>query len=459
MIRSIVWLLILYILTLCACGGGGGGSDSSSKISGTAAAGYPLAGTVTLKDSAGNQRQSTINASGNFSIDVSGFTPPFVLFANGTVGARSYQLYSAATSAGTTNITPLTNLIVASAAQVKNPKDVFDNPATYTGKITNVAINKAVSDIKKIFKSLLDAHNVSSMNPLSDAFTVYSAGMDTVLDTLKIDIDPNTGTVSIWNRQTGMPLGSTSVTNIDNATPIKYAPYIYGVGGDGTIKIWWNEIMNATSYNLYWSTTPGVGKANGTKKDNVTGPYELAGLTNGVNYHIVITPVFPTGEGETSNEVSVIADPDGISFITLKKGVGKYTHHASTQLYKITDQDAFKTVWDTYNDIYIVIDNNVNPAPMPEVDFSTDMVIVVAGIEAQSGIEITKITEQDGKLKVGVFYTSTVPEGNGLFTVPATIRTPLHIVKLRKSDLEPEISFGKIVGKIGTHRKRRDKPA
>lgn len=435
MARLTVWAVTVFALALVTCGGGDDGHKVIDLITGTAATGYPLAGTVTLKDSAGNQRQTTISNQGTFSIEVTGLTPPFVLFADGNIGTTNYKLYSAAASAGTVNITPLTNLIVASAAYVKNPKDVFDNPSTYADRITDAALNKAVSDIRRIFKPILDAHNVSNINPLSDNFTVYYAGMDAVLDTLKIDIDTNTGTVSIGNKQTGMPFGSISVTDIDNATPIKYVPYIYGVGGEGKIRVWWQRIMNAESYNLYLSTAPGAGKTNGNKIGDVRSTYEIANLTNGKRYYIVVTPVFSTGEGDESNELSVVAGPEGVGFTTLKKGGGNYL--PDPKLYKITDQATFQAVWDTYNNIYTVVGENIYPAPTPKVDFSTDMVIVVASGSSGFDIEITKIAEEDGKLNVVVFRTSPLP----MEPVVAALSTPLHIVKLRKSDLEPELFF------------------
>jgi len=73
-VSGLVGLLLGAILIISGCGGGGGGSNSSegttpvtppvtplTTLSGTAAAGAPIQGTVNLRDSAGTTRTQTIN--------------------------------------------------------------------------------------------------------------------------------------------------------------------------------------------------------------------------------------------------------------------------------------------------------------------------------------------------------------------------------------------------------------
>ena len=55
--------------------------------------------------------------------------------------------------------------------------------------------------------------------------------------------------------------------------------------GDRQVTIEWSSAAGATSYNLYWSTSPGVTKATGTKISSVTSPYVHSGLTNGTTYY------------------------------------------------------------------------------------------------------------------------------------------------------------------------------
>ena len=72
-----------------------------------------------------------------------------------------------------------------------------------------------------------------------------------------------------------------------------------------TVAVTWDEVDGATSYNIYWSTTAGVTKDNGTKIEEVTSPYEHEGLTYGEAYYYVVTAVNDAGESDVSEEVSV----------------------------------------------------------------------------------------------------------------------------------------------------------
>ena len=137
---------MLLSIVIVACGGGGGGSTpASTTITGTAAAGAPIVGTVTIKDSSTPAKDKfvTIAADGKYTIDVSGLTAPFMLRADGAVGGRTYSLYSAAASAdvnGTINITPLTDLIVANiAGQIAGSYYASGNFSTFTPAALNAA--------------------------------------------------------------------------------------------------------------------------------------------------------------------------------------------------------------------------------------------------------------------------------------------------------------------------------
>ena len=53
-------------------------APKTSTITGVAAVGAPLTGTVTVKDAAGVSKTVGIGANGSYSIDVTGMTAPFV---------------------------------------------------------------------------------------------------------------------------------------------------------------------------------------------------------------------------------------------------------------------------------------------------------------------------------------------------------------------------------------------
>jgi hypothetical protein len=72
------------------------------------------------------------------------------------------------------------------------------------------------------------------------------------------------------------------------------------------IIIAWNAVSGAVSYNIYWSTSPGVTTLNGTKIP-VTNTYTLTLLVTGQKYYFVMTALNAAGESPLSPEVSATA--------------------------------------------------------------------------------------------------------------------------------------------------------
>jgi fibronectin type 3 domain-containing protein len=71
------------------------------------------------------------------------------------------------------------------------------------------------------------------------------------------------------------------------------------------VTLAWDDVPNATSYNIYWSDKPGVSKNNGTKIANVKNPHKIAGLKKGEKYYFVVTAVNASGESKESKELSI----------------------------------------------------------------------------------------------------------------------------------------------------------
>jgi len=70
------------------------------------------------------------------------------------------------------------------------------------------------------------------------------------------------------------------------------------------VTLAWDDVPSATSYNIYWSDTPGVTKKNGTKISNVKNPCKMKGLRKGKKYYFVVTAVNASGESQESDEFS-----------------------------------------------------------------------------------------------------------------------------------------------------------
>lgn len=71
-----------------------------------------------------------------------------------------------------------------------------------------------------------------------------------------------------------------------------------------SLTVQWDEVPGATSYNLYWSTSPGVTALTGTKIAGVLSPDIETGLTGGTSYYYVVTAVIGGIERPESAEVS-----------------------------------------------------------------------------------------------------------------------------------------------------------
>ena len=159
-------------------------------MSGTASEGALITGkTVKLKDANGNSAVDTITdaTTGNYSIDVSNFTAPFLVTVTGSQGTH----ISLAQAAGKANINPITTAVVALAAGNSDVSAIFTNltPMQLTAIKTKYA-NKAAL----LTTSLQAALPVGVK--VDDYFTgtiTVGEGMDVVFDTYQFTIDPATG--------------------------------------------------------------------------------------------------------------------------------------------------------------------------------------------------------------------------------------------------------------------------
>jgi hypothetical protein len=192
---------ILLVVWLQACGSGSNNSSPTATVSGVAATGVAMDGTVTLKDSTGNTRSAVISLpSGAFNMDISGLTPPYFLKATNSSGTLT--LYSVATGSGTFNINPLSNLVVVAAAMsidplAKTPDAAFNNPAnfrTLSAAQIQAATDSVMAKMSPAFKAALAANNVTQVNPLTDSYQIGD-GLDKVFDGFVVTLNSATGEV------------------------------------------------------------------------------------------------------------------------------------------------------------------------------------------------------------------------------------------------------------------------
>lgn len=192
-------------ILLIGCGGGSstGAPPSSTVISGVAATGAPLSGSVTIKDSStptAKEKTVAIATDGTYSVDTAGMNPPFLLRAESTVGGRTYRIHSAATAkdlGGKINITPLTDLIVANiAGQIA---ENFYNSGSFSA-LSDAALTAGVTSLRTQLLPILSALGVnSSIDLLRADFKADHTGLDAALDMLRVTVDPATVKASIQN--------------------------------------------------------------------------------------------------------------------------------------------------------------------------------------------------------------------------------------------------------------------
>lgn len=203
-------LSLATLLILGACGGGGGGgggggfafpvgtgnggtppaAESPGTLSGTVATGAAFAGAaLTVFDQTGAKVcEVTVPAEGTYSCVLpAGTKAPLVIQAV----RDDLTLYSttASTATGTTNVTPLTTVVVAQLSPNGDPSKLAAAVQADAGAVTPGAISDQVAKLVAALKPLLDALN-TSIDPMSGTFQANGTGQDRVLDTLNVSVRP-----------------------------------------------------------------------------------------------------------------------------------------------------------------------------------------------------------------------------------------------------------------------------
>ena len=196
------------LFALAGCGGGGGGGGTTPPpadiLSGTAAAGAAIIGQVTVKGSAGNVVSALIEANGNYNVDVSTLTAPYMLRAEGTVGGRNYELHSFAEEAdvgATVNITPFTDLIVSNAAgQIASA--YFDDfeAQNVADPITPTELEEQETALQAKLQDVFDDLGVdAAVDLLHTTFSADHTDLDAALDLVRVEVDSGTNVATITN--------------------------------------------------------------------------------------------------------------------------------------------------------------------------------------------------------------------------------------------------------------------
>lgn len=205
-------IIAVGIIAGCGSGGGTSTSTSASTVSGVAATGAPMSGTVYLKDSGNSPEMSTpINPqTGAFAFNVSGKTAPFML--------RAGTLYSMSGGSGTANINPLSNLMVADMAGFGNMSTMnsfYKNPNVISMRSMFGNMSTARLHMRQTMSPLLNAYGVANADPISAPYAI-GQGLDRMFDDVHMSIDQN-GNVTMMNLN-GAPVFTGLMGNMSGGT-------------------------------------------------------------------------------------------------------------------------------------------------------------------------------------------------------------------------------------------------
>lgn len=184
------------LIGLSACGGGSSGSSpaavTTTTFSGTAATGRAMANAAIRITCASGSGSTTAATDGSYSTAIASITLPCALQATGSDGTVLYSVTSATATGSNTqvaNITPLTQLLVASLSGM-DPATFFSNVSSTPTSLSGVVTDSAVATAQTAVLALLTSAGISTAslpNLISGSLVAGSASSvyDVALDALQ----------------------------------------------------------------------------------------------------------------------------------------------------------------------------------------------------------------------------------------------------------------------------------
>lgn len=298
---SAISFIVMISMLLTSCGGSGGGSSTSdTNSSGAALVSIAVTPSNTSIATGATQQFTAI---GTYSDSTTPIITGAVTWSSSNTGvatisstsgrATSIAVGSAVISATSGNISGTTTLTITDS-QLSAPTGV--STAATSGQVTISwnAVTGATS--YNIYWSTTSGVTVTNGTKITGATSPY----------LHNSLTNGTTYYYIVTAVNGAGESAPSIqTSAMPQVPAAGAPTgVLAMPGDTQNTITWSTVTSATSYNIYWSTTSGVTKANGTKISNVTSPYTHIGLTNGTTYYYVVTAFVNVSESTESAQLS-----------------------------------------------------------------------------------------------------------------------------------------------------------
>lgn len=182
---SVLGYTVALAATLSACGGGGADTPApaptptppapatSVTLTGIAARGAALPGAAVSIKCAGGSGSATTSASGAYTATLTSASLPCAFMVTGTDGTVLHSLRAGTENTGSfnVNITPLTELVVASAAGA-TPSAFFSGYAAASAP-SAATVTQAIATVRSATAGVID---LSGVNPISDTLVAAVAG-------------------------------------------------------------------------------------------------------------------------------------------------------------------------------------------------------------------------------------------------------------------------------------------
>lgn len=186
--------LTALVLVISGCNSGSDDNNngtvvpSSGSISGIVAVGAGLEATVILQDANGDEKSGTSNADGEFTFDVSGMTPPYIIRAVAGDGRTLYSYSNGQSSR--VNVTPITSYILEEVARANGQSggvsELFSEFSSHNSLDT--AIQAAVTAANTVLAAEM-GDSLGSFDHFSSEFSADHTGYDGFLDNLDIEME------------------------------------------------------------------------------------------------------------------------------------------------------------------------------------------------------------------------------------------------------------------------------
>lgn len=179
------WVMASFAMVVAACTGGGDDAPPavvSGDLYGTAAVGTPIAGgDVAVKCAGGAAAVAVTGSDGGWRVTLDGHTLPCVVQVSGGSLPAGEAYTSLALQLGVTNITPLTDLIVANLVG-RDPRQWYQAlDAAALRRIDGAALEAAQARVRHA----LALPALSTVDPIRDAFTATIGNIvDDILEAL-----------------------------------------------------------------------------------------------------------------------------------------------------------------------------------------------------------------------------------------------------------------------------------